>query len=280
MGSCRAADVVAVANREVGVLERPVNRSKYGAWYGLDGQAWCAMFVSWCFDQAGGANLAAASTGKGFAYCPAGAAWYKKRGQWGTTPRIGAVVFFQFRGGPQRIHHVGIVTGVNPDGSIDTVEGNTSRGTGGSQRDGGGVWRRRRKAGVAGYGYPDYAGGGASMAAAAPAPRSSGDERERIRQIQGLVGTPGDGAWGPNTGRACNQHFVGWQTEVDRRNPSHPRMENRKDIVEWLQHQGNRRGFPLAVDGDIGPGTNHWIVVGLGQSDAICGANGFREACR
>ncbi|HEV2071679.1 MAG TPA: hypothetical protein VGR26_17980 [Acidimicrobiales bacterium] len=38
-----AADVVAVANREVGVVERPTNRTKYGAWYGLDAQPWCAI---------------------------------------------------------------------------------------------------------------------------------------------------------------------------------------------------------------------------------------------
>ena len=52
-------------------------------------------------------------------------------------------------------------------------------------------------------------------------------------------------------------------------------MENRRDIVEWLQHQGARRGVPLVVDGDAGPATSHWIVVELGQADAICGANGF-----
>src|SRR3712207_8950822 len=28
-------------------------RSKYGAWYGLDGNSWCAMFVSWCANEAG-----------------------------------------------------------------------------------------------------------------------------------------------------------------------------------------------------------------------------------
>lgn len=273
-----AGDVVAVANREVGVVERPTNRTKYGAWYGADGQPWCAMFVSWCFDQAGAAKLAAASCAKGFAYCPAGAGWYQQQGAWGTSPKVGAVVFFRFPGGPARIHHVGIVTGINPDGSIDTIEGNTSRGSGGSQRDGGGVWRRRRKAGVVGYGYPQYEGGRDPMSESKHVP--SGDEAERVRQLQRLVGTADDGDFGAKTTAACNGHFVGWQVEVNRRNPSKPKMENRRDVVEWLQHQANRRGFPLGVDGDTGPATNHWIVVGLGQSDAICGANGFRQACK
>lgn len=273
-----AADVVAVANREVGVVERPTNRTKYGAWYGLDGQPWCAMFVSWCFDQAGAGKLVAASSAKGFAYCPAGAEWYQKQGAWGTAPRVGAVVFFQFPGGPKRVHHVGLVTGINPDGSVDTIEGNTSRGSGGSQRDGGGTWRRRRKAGVVGYGYPAYDGGSGPLPKIADPP--PGDEAERIRQLQRLVGTADDGDFGAKTTAACNGHLVGWQAEVNRRNPSQPKMENRKDIVEWLQHQGNRRGFPLVVDGEAGPGTGHFVVVGLDQKDAICGPNGFRQACK
>ena len=271
-----AADVIAVAQREVGLVERPVNLSKFGAWYGMDGQLWCAMFVSWCFNQAGASHLVAASTKKGFSLCAAGAAWFQKRGQWGTQPRVGAVAFYRFKKGPPRINHVGIVIGINGNGSIDTIEGNTSRGTGSSQRDGGGVWRRRRAVDIVGYGYPAYDGGSGPLPP--PPPPPPGNEVERIRQIQGLVGTAADGEWGPKTAAACNQHFVGWQAEVQRRGGK-TKMENRKDIVEWLQHQGNRKGFPLLVDGDAGPATSHFIVNGLGQKDAICGANGFRAAC-
>ena len=42
-------------------------------------------------------------------------------------------------------YHIGIVVQVNPDGTIDTIEGNTSpQGSGGSQDNGGGVWQRNR----------------------------------------------------------------------------------------------------------------------------------------
>jgi hypothetical protein len=147
-----AEQVIALADADVGYIEAPTNRTKFGRWYGMDGQPWCAMAVSkWTYD----AGLPTpASTPKGYAYTPAGASWFQSRSRWGSVPRVGAHVFFRFSG--PRIHHVGLVTAVNSDGSIDTIEANTSRGSAGSQRDGGGVWRRRRAAGIVGYGYPDY----------------------------------------------------------------------------------------------------------------------------
>ena len=56
-----------VANNEVGYLEKASNSNlyshtanpgnnnytKYGAWYGKNPSDWCAMFVSWCANQAG-----------------------------------------------------------------------------------------------------------------------------------------------------------------------------------------------------------------------------------
>lgn len=41
-----------VALSQLGVTETGNNKTKYGEWYGMDGNAWCAMFVSWCFHQA------------------------------------------------------------------------------------------------------------------------------------------------------------------------------------------------------------------------------------
>lgn len=147
------ARVIEVARSQLGTKEVPVNRTKYGAWYGMDGAAWCAMFVSWVFDQAG--LRLPATTSKGFAYTPSGAAWFQKQGRWHTGgPRPGDVVFFRFSG--PRIHHVGIVEAVNSDGSITTIEGNTSSGTAGSQVDGGGVYRRVRRVGIVGYGRPAW----------------------------------------------------------------------------------------------------------------------------
>ena len=68
-----AATVVATARKYVdqGYKEGPNNDTIFGKWYGLNNQPWCAMFVSKCFDEAGIANLVAASSKKGFASCNA-----------------------------------------------------------------------------------------------------------------------------------------------------------------------------------------------------------------
>ncbi|MDP8954414.1 MAG: CHAP domain-containing protein [Actinomycetota bacterium] len=154
-----AEAVLAKADGEVGFFTPgPPRNSKYGAWYGVNPGPYCAMFLSWCHAEVGQSHLVAASSSKGYAYTPAGAAWFQRRGQWGQAPRIGAHVFFQFSG--PRIHHVGIVVDVNGDGSIDTVEGNTACTASGDQRDGGAVCRKVRRSGIVGYGYPVYGPGG------------------------------------------------------------------------------------------------------------------------
>ena len=48
-----AKDIVDVAIGELGYRETGSNSTKYGKWYGMNGAAWCHMFVSWCADQAG-----------------------------------------------------------------------------------------------------------------------------------------------------------------------------------------------------------------------------------
>ena len=59
--------VVDVARAEVGYQEGPNNDSKYGKWYGLNNQSWCAMFVSWCFNEVGLLSKVLAQGKKGFA---------------------------------------------------------------------------------------------------------------------------------------------------------------------------------------------------------------------
>ena len=54
--------------------------------------------------------------------------------------------------------HVELVVRVNKDGSVDTIGGNTSPGTAGSQSDGGGVFpRRRTPAEIHGFALVNYA---------------------------------------------------------------------------------------------------------------------------
>lgn len=155
-----AGDVLALARADDGYAEDPPgsNRTKFGAWYGLDGQPWCAMALSkWFYDA--GLPLPA-STSKGFAWTPAGADWFRRQGRWlGSTDRRvtpGLVVFFYWPS-LRRIGHVGIVDEVLPDGTFWSWEGNTDEAGG---RTGGRVIRQHRSRATVGsgggFGIPTY----------------------------------------------------------------------------------------------------------------------------
>jgi surface antigen len=148
-----AGQVLDVARSQIGTREDAQGRQKYGAEYGLNGQAWCAIFQWWTFTHADAAGLIAKA-----AYTPTLAGWFQSQGRAGRTPQVGALVFYNWPGdGVDRIQHVGIVEAVNGDGTITTVEGNTTSGVAGDQSHGGGVWRRKRSTGpVVVYGYPAY----------------------------------------------------------------------------------------------------------------------------
>jgi len=68
------SQIVEIAKKELNYQESANNNTKYGKWYGLNNNPWCAMFVSWVFDQAGEIKNIAASGKKGFASCAAGLA--------------------------------------------------------------------------------------------------------------------------------------------------------------------------------------------------------------
>lgn len=44
--------IVEIAKKELGTVETGTNMTKYGEWYGWNGKTWCAIFVSWCANQA------------------------------------------------------------------------------------------------------------------------------------------------------------------------------------------------------------------------------------
>ena len=157
-----AQDVLRIASGEVGYSRwtDPQTGTKYGRWYaqatkqfwyGGNGVAYCAMFVSWVFNQAGMKPVG------GFgAYCPsmlnqaraAGKVISKK------NARPGDIVFFDWDGGV--VDHVGIVE-KNLGTHLQTIEGNTSTGSAGSQDNGGKVARRTRAwSVVAAVVRPDY----------------------------------------------------------------------------------------------------------------------------
>ena len=158
------AAILSVARGELGYLEKrsdaflqdktanagSSNFTKYGAWYGLNGEPWCDMFVCWCAHQAGEAEAVGH-----FAYVPYHVAWFRKQGTYFArgcgTPRPGDVIFFR------EACHVGLVEEVS-GGYVTTIEGNTS---GGSTlvSNGGGVFEKTYSLSssyIMGYGRPLY----------------------------------------------------------------------------------------------------------------------------
>ena len=148
-------DILKIAKAEIGVKESPANSNnvKYNTWYygkSVNGSAypWCAAFVSWVFSQVDSTLI------KKSVSCMDIGNWFKSNNQWKTNnPQPGDVVFFKFNTNSRWTNHIGLVESVNSDGSINTIEGNTSVS---SDDDGGSVMRRTRKSNIVGYGVPKY----------------------------------------------------------------------------------------------------------------------------
>lgn len=152
---CKASSVLVAARTQLGYVESPGNHTKYGRWYGMDGEPWCAMFLSWCFYKAGGSDI-----GGKFARTDAWAKWFHDKHEFSAVPTVGAVAFFNFGksdgwdGRWLGIHHVGIVEAVLSGGYVITIEGNTS---GTNNANGGEVRRQKRHiSNIAGFGHPAY----------------------------------------------------------------------------------------------------------------------------
>lgn len=140
-----AKDIVDVAIGEIGYAEEGSNKTKYGKWYGMNGAAWCHMFVSWCANQAGISVSIVPKT----ASTTTGMEWFKSKGLFKYkgkyTPKRGDIIYFKSAGAS----HVGIVEKVEGS-TVHTVEGNTSNK----------VARRNYSlsaARITGYGAPQYA---------------------------------------------------------------------------------------------------------------------------
>ena len=124
-------DIVRIALGECGNSESNGGDMKYINWYGGfgSGTAWCAIFVSWCANQAGMLNNYVPK----YASCDVGKSWFSGKGWYQTshayggnyTPQTGDIIFFSGKHTTSDSTHTGIV--VSCDGStVYTVEGNTS----------------------------------------------------------------------------------------------------------------------------------------------------------
>ena len=138
------------AKQHLNYQEKPINKTIFGEWYGMNGQPWCAMFVSWAYHEAKLGRLVNASSRKGFASCDAGLKWFAKKGKLVPVAQAqpGDLVFFQFDNDAQP-DHVGIVEKNNTRlKRLVCIEGNTSPNNSGSQSNGGGVYRKKRSYGT------------------------------------------------------------------------------------------------------------------------------------
>lgn len=142
-----AVKVLAAAKKIVdsNYREGENNDTIMGKWFGLNHQPWCAMFVSWCFNEAGLVNLVAAQSPKGFASCNAGLKWFAKNNQIVPVGQAqpGDIVFFNFDADPTTAEHVGLVYS-NDGKNLITFEGNTSGDVKGSQANGDGAFKKTR----------------------------------------------------------------------------------------------------------------------------------------
>lgn len=121
------AQMVALAQREIGVTEMPPgsNDSPRIAQYreataGSGVGPWCAYFTSWLAKSAG-APLG--EQGQGFGSVDALYGWAQRTGRAvqnapGVRPNPGDLIVWD--------EHIGMVESVDPDGTVHTIEGNSS----------------------------------------------------------------------------------------------------------------------------------------------------------
>lgn len=146
-----ANSVLKIAAGEIGYnrWDDPNPGTKYGRYYaeltgdsyfGQSGVPYCAMFVTWVLAQAG-----QSCPGFPTAACVTAKAGAKNAGILLSNvkdAKPGDIVLFDW-GTDGVPDHVGFVE-LNKGSYIQTIEGNTSSGTSGSQSNGGGVYRRTR----------------------------------------------------------------------------------------------------------------------------------------
>jgi len=127
---------------QLGYVESPpgTNGTMYGAWYGMNYEPWCAMFVAWCYEAVGDSPTFA--PGVRYAYVPYMVS-DARAGRNGlsvvSSPAPGDLAAFDWE--RDSVHdHVGIFERGTP-ASFYCIEGNTSPA---NDSNGGQVMRRER----------------------------------------------------------------------------------------------------------------------------------------
>ncbi len=124
-----AKEFVEKAWSQKGTTESGENITKYGEWFGLNGEPWCAIFVCWCFDQVGmGSVMPKTASAAAFAY-------YAEKNGKGTfhaqgssyQPKMGDLFIKAYNGSDfSNNGHIGICYSDASGGKFTSIEGNSS----------------------------------------------------------------------------------------------------------------------------------------------------------
>ena len=157
MANANVKDVMRQAIMQDGYRESPAgsNRTKFGAWFGLNGQPWCAEYVCWCGAHAPGSNpialsanaagiqdLTVSQKGGKWIMQKTGSSEAKKKGV--SRVAFGDIVSFDFGSGDRIRRHTALALG-HAGSNYLCIEGNTSAGESGSQDNGGMVATKTRR---------------------------------------------------------------------------------------------------------------------------------------
>jgi hypothetical protein len=126
-----------------GYVESPPgsNGNMFGAWYGMNFEPWCAMFVSYCYEHVA-AGSPSFGAGRAYSYCPYVVADARERRNGlavTSDPIPGDLVVYDWHGDGV-FDHIGIFESGDPF-DFDAIEGNTSTS---NNSNGGQVMRRTR----------------------------------------------------------------------------------------------------------------------------------------
>ena len=132
-------NLIEIAQAEIGYVETPINKTKYGEWFGWNGVMWCGIFVSWVYAHAG-KPLIGYGWGKGFAGCQPTVNLMRKKKLEVLDPQEGDIVFFDWDNNG-KYDHVGLFVRKINDMQFESIEGNTSDI---NQSNGGMVMLRKR----------------------------------------------------------------------------------------------------------------------------------------
>ena len=142
-------NLLAICASNLNYTETGDNDTKFGKWFGLNNQPWCAMSASkMYFDN--DCIKSVSDKAKGYASCDAWLKYLTKNNQLVPIGQAqpGDLVFYQFDTDAQP-DHVGIVKSHNKKLKyLQVYEGNTSSGKTGSQSNGGGYYLKKRSYGT------------------------------------------------------------------------------------------------------------------------------------